>query len=290
MKGINDSIIEAAASIRAADGLLFTAGAGMGVDSGLPDFRGDKGFWKAYPAFEKRGLSFMDLADPRWFVSDPATAWGFYGHRLNLYRQTIPHKGCSILLKWGLSKMERGGYFVKTTNVDGQFEKAGFASQRINACHGSIHRLQCNEFCPAGGAVWSASQVQINVSEDCQAVSGIPLCPYCGAIARPNILMFGDSSFSRSHSQAEAVRLKQWLEPFVLGKRLLTIVEIGAGEEIPTLRLEGERLEQIPGIDLIRINPREFEAASSKTIVLPMKGLEALQSVEDCLLQEGSDF
>ena len=25
--------------------LLITAGAGMGVDSGLPDFRGKKGFW-----------------------------------------------------------------------------------------------------------------------------------------------------------------------------------------------------------------------------------------------------
>jgi hypothetical protein len=33
-----------------ADGLLITAGAGMGVDSGLPDFRGKNGFWRAYPA------------------------------------------------------------------------------------------------------------------------------------------------------------------------------------------------------------------------------------------------
>lgn len=32
-----------------ADGLLVTAGAGMGIDSGLPDFRGDQGFWQAYP-------------------------------------------------------------------------------------------------------------------------------------------------------------------------------------------------------------------------------------------------
>jgi len=32
-----------------ADALLITARAGMGVDSGLPDFRGKEGFWKAYP-------------------------------------------------------------------------------------------------------------------------------------------------------------------------------------------------------------------------------------------------
>ena len=33
------------------DALLVAAGAGMGVDSGLPDFRGDEGFWRAYPPF-----------------------------------------------------------------------------------------------------------------------------------------------------------------------------------------------------------------------------------------------
>jgi NAD-dependent SIR2 family protein deacetylase len=36
--------------LRDADGLLVTAGAGMGVDSGLPDFRGNEGLWRAYPA------------------------------------------------------------------------------------------------------------------------------------------------------------------------------------------------------------------------------------------------
>ena len=38
------------------DGLLITAGAGMGVDSGLPDFRGREGFWQAYPALAQAGL------------------------------------------------------------------------------------------------------------------------------------------------------------------------------------------------------------------------------------------
>ncbi|HQN18542.1 MAG TPA: Sir2 family NAD-dependent protein deacetylase, partial [Syntrophobacteraceae bacterium] len=35
--------------LREADAVLITAGAGMGVDSGLPDFRGNQGFWNAYP-------------------------------------------------------------------------------------------------------------------------------------------------------------------------------------------------------------------------------------------------
>jgi NAD-dependent SIR2 family protein deacetylase len=88
----------AAGAVAAADALLFGAGAGMGVDSGLPDFRGDKGFWRAYPPYEKLGLSFAALASPRWFRSDPELAWGFYGHRLNIYRATLPHDGFGILI------------------------------------------------------------------------------------------------------------------------------------------------------------------------------------------------
>lgn len=35
--------------LSSADSLLITAGAGMGVDSELPDFRGNQGMWQAYP-------------------------------------------------------------------------------------------------------------------------------------------------------------------------------------------------------------------------------------------------
>src|ERR1035438_2630271 len=78
----------AAEAIRAADALLVTAGAGMGVDSGLPDFRGNQGFWKAYPVVARLGLSFADMANPAWFENDPHLAWAFYGHRLNLDRKS----------------------------------------------------------------------------------------------------------------------------------------------------------------------------------------------------------
>ena len=45
----NDALTKAADLVRHVDGLVVTAGAGMGVDSGLPDFRGEGGFWKHYP-------------------------------------------------------------------------------------------------------------------------------------------------------------------------------------------------------------------------------------------------
>src|SRR5947199_3822002 len=90
----------AAREIANADALLIGAGAGMGVDSGLPDFRGNEGFWKAYPPYAHLGLSFVQMANPAWFDTDAAMAWGFYGHRMNLYRATTPHEGVSILRRW----------------------------------------------------------------------------------------------------------------------------------------------------------------------------------------------
>src|SRR4028118_1532836 len=96
-----EAIARAAQVIAQADALLITAGAGMGVDSGLPDFRGNEGFWKAYPPLQRLGISFVEMANPRWFHDDPHLAWGFYGHRLQLYRDTTPHQGFPILLEWG---------------------------------------------------------------------------------------------------------------------------------------------------------------------------------------------
>ena len=79
---------KAAELIEEAEGILVCAGAGMGVDSGLPDFRGNEGFWNAYPPYRSLGLQFTEMANPTWFNSKPEFAWGFYGHRLNLYRET----------------------------------------------------------------------------------------------------------------------------------------------------------------------------------------------------------
>src|SRR5574340_522259 len=67
-----DVVTRAAEALERAQVLVVTAGAGMGVDSGLPDFRGDQGFWKAYPMYERLGLSFVDAANPEHFERDPA--------------------------------------------------------------------------------------------------------------------------------------------------------------------------------------------------------------------------
>ena len=63
MSTLLDTAWRAARLITKADGLIITAGAGMGVDSGLPDFRGPQGFWRTYPALGQ--LSEDHVAAPR---------------------------------------------------------------------------------------------------------------------------------------------------------------------------------------------------------------------------------
>ena len=85
---LSEQFLKAADAVKSAQAMVVTAGAGMGVDSGLPDFRGDQGFWNAYPMYERLGINFVGAANPANFEGDPAFGWGFYGHRTNLYRET----------------------------------------------------------------------------------------------------------------------------------------------------------------------------------------------------------
>lgn len=264
---IESALERAAAAIRSADGLLIAAGAGMGVDSGLPDFRGNEGFWKAYPPFRRRGLSFVDLANPRWFQSHPEQAWGFYGHRLNLYRATQPHTGFEILRRLGETKP--AGYFVFTSNVDGQFQRSGFDPERIVECHGSVHQLQCT--LPCTGDIWSADALAVDVDEtDFCARPPLPLCPQCGNVARPNVLMFGDGTWLEDRTARQWRRYEQW-QADVTRARLVTI-ECGAGTAVPTVRRQSEGQ---PGT-LVRINVREPEVPPGG-IGLPLGAREALE-------------
>jgi len=262
-----------AEAIFQADGLLITAGAGMGVDSGLPDFRGTTGFWQAYPALAKANIDFQDIANPEAFRVTPRRAWGFYGHRLNLYRQTVPHEGFSILRRLG--EKISNGMFVFTSNVDGQFQKANFDSNQVHECHGSIHHLQCLDGCM--GDIWPADDFHPQVDEEnCLLTSDFPRCEHCGGIARPNILMFSDWEWIAHQAYRQEARLKEWLSSV----QRLVVIEIGAGSRIPTARNFGARQKGF----LIRINPTEPELGEATGVNLRMGGLAALQRIESAIL------
>jgi len=254
---MEENIKKAAEAIKNSDALFITAGAGIGVDSGLPDFRGNSGFWKEYPAIAKLGKSFSEMANPVWFDIDPKIAWAFYGHRLNLYREVNPHIGFDILLK--AAKEKKYGYFVFTSNVDGQFQKAGFDSNKIDECHGSIHHLQCSK--PCNHNIWSAKETNIDVDMSIfEANKPFPKCPSCGSVARPNILMFGDWGWLSDRSAMQKSRLSKWVHELETNNVKTAIIEMGAGNAIPTVRMQSQQVFRKLDADLIRINPRDYDA------------------------------
>ncbi|MET8756390.1 Sir2 family NAD-dependent protein deacetylase [Lentzea sp. NPDC004782] len=259
---MDEAYDRAAELIAGADAVLVCAGAGIGVDSGLPDFRGTEGFWRAYPPYERLGLKFEEIADPAHFVDDPALAWGFYGHRLGLYRATVPHEGFAILRSWGAR--------VFTSNVDGQFQKAGFTD--VAEVHGSIHHAQCVE--PCTDEIWECSFDVVVDPDSMRAVGELPSCPSCGGLARPNILMFGDWGWIPHRSQAQLDALNEWRR----AQRNLVVIEIGAGTAVPTVRRQAELASASNG-SLIRINVREPEIRHGRGVSLPVGALEALRTL-----------
>lgn len=281
---IAERVKRAAEVLGGADAVLITAGAGMGVDSGLPDFRGREGFWKAYPLIAKLGKSFVEMANPEWFYTNPKLAWAFYGHRLNLYRRTMPHRGFKQLLEIAQSKP--GGYFVFTSNVDGQFQKAGYAEDRIEECHGSIHHFQC--LGPCGDDIWDAGGIEVTVDEErFEAKEPLPHCIQCEELARPNILMFGDWCWKGVRSQWQGERLAQWLKAIVEKQMRLAVVEVGAGTAVATVRWQSEQVIRRTGGILIRINPRDCLIPSGPHVALPLGAAEGLGAIHAMLQTAG---
>ena len=271
MIAFDDGCKRAADAIGRARALVISAGAGMGVDSGLPDFRGPEGFWRAYPPYRARGLAFEDLANPRWFVDDPGLAWGFYGHRLNLYRKTTPHEGFHVLAR--LTARMSAGAFVFTSNVDGQFQRAGF--ERVCEVHGAIEWLQCTRGATCG--LWAAPPADVDVDgATFRARPPFPACPRCGAMARPNILMFGDAGWDDARTNAQHDALSAWLAPIPPAD--VVVVECGAGTAIPTVRSFGEQRAR-KGAVLVRINVREPQCPDG-AIGIASGAKDALVAVE----------
>ena len=260
----------AAEAISRADALIIGAGAGMSVDSGLPDYRGTTGFWKAYPPF--RGRTYQQIAGPQLIRDDPEQAWGFYGHCLSLYRSTVPHAGFQILKRWAEQLV--GEYFVFTSNIDGHFQREGFAPERIYEVHGSIHFMQCSRGLACGPSIWPADGISVDVDEtEFRAVSPLPKCLNCDAIARPNILLFGDDAWVPMRTVEHEDRYEEWFAKFK--SKNVVAIEFGAGLAVPTVRVECQKRSKT----LIRVNPRDY-LASVDSISIPLNALEAIQGID----------
>jgi len=273
---MSEAYQDAANAVKNADAIVITTGAGMGVDSGLPDFRGDKGFWNAYPLYERLGINFVTAANPANFEGDPAFGWGFYGHRTNLYRETVPHEGYHIIMNWinelGLK------WFAVTSNVDGQFQKAGYNGDSVLEVHGSIHHLQCTS--PCNHSIWDNDET-FDIDFETMRSRQVPACRVCGKPSRPNILMFGDYAWIADRTARQEDRFQGFLGR-LHGKHIV-VIEMGAGTHVPTIRYMSERLGTSMGAKVIRINPREPQIKGRDNISICAGALEALEAIDSLI-------
>ena len=269
-----------ASLIAKADALLITAGAGMSVDSALPDFRSPQGLWRANPPLGQLGLSFEQMAQPQWFAHQPEMAWAWYGHRQARYRETVPHAGYAMLRGW-MQPMSAGG-FVVTSNVDGQFVAAGFPASHIVERHGSIHRHQCTV--PCSDTVWDAAAPDLKIDMAVLRAKGeLPRCPDCGALARPNVMMFNDGAWVDAVRRQQQARYEAWLAR-ARGRRIV-VIECGAGTSSASVRRISERVAERSRTALVRINPAATEA-DEPTFVLRLPALQALALIDEAMPEE----
>jgi NAD-dependent SIR2 family protein deacetylase len=254
---------------------MVTAGSGLALDSGLPDLRAPETFWATYPPYKALGLSLSELSNPKWFQTDPGLVWGFYGHLLDLYRKTTPHPGYALLQRW-CQGPARGG-FVFTSNVDGQFQKAGFDPERLVESQGSLQALQCTRGC--GQAVFALTSMTVTVDpQTFRSRPPWPTCPRCNKIARPNILMNNDGQFDGSSVNVQQKRFNEWL--LSSPPRALVVLECGAATSIPSVRHLGEQIARQFKGTLVRINQTEAEVPPDMSAIsLALAPLEAATAI-----------
>jgi len=164
------SVEQLAGLIRDNQPCVVLTGAGVSTESGIPDFRSPSGIWAKYDP--------MEYATIEAFRRDPVKVWEFYGKRFEALAHAEPNAA-----HHSLAGLEHAGLVeaIVTQNIDGLHQRAG--SRDVVEVHGSIRTSSCL------GCGYSVSLAEVRVMlVDAPA----PACKACGAILKPDVVMFGE--------------------------------------------------------------------------------------------------
>jgi NAD-dependent deacetylase len=145
--------------------VLVLTGAGVSAESGVPTFRDARsGLWARYDP--------QQLATPDAFAADPRKVWAWYRHRRGLVREVEPNSA-----HFAIAAMQERvpRLTLVTQNVDGLHARAG--SRDVLEFHGNLFQNRC-----------FSENVEVAVDDRHE----LPLCPNCGAPARPGVVWFGE--------------------------------------------------------------------------------------------------
>ena len=180
--GAEQQLRTLASRVRAARAVTVMTGSGVSAASGVPTFRGTEGLWRTFRP--------EDLATPAAFARDPALVWEWYSWRRAKVASCQPNAAHEVLARWS----QNGSRPVRviTQNVDDLHLRAG--TRDLVRLHGSLWETRCVDGCAAGMRAWRDDEV---ISAD-----RLPRCPYCGGLARPAVVWFGESLDARDVERA----------------------------------------------------------------------------------------
>lgn len=241
---------EARRAIASAEAVLIGAGAGFSAAAGL--VYDGKEFCERFADFIER-FGITDLYTSSFYpYPSEEVRWAYWAKHVHMIRYAPPAMPLYLALLEGVRRKE---YFVITTNVDGQFRKAGFAPERIFEVQGDYGQMQCRKPChdklyDNGQAV---SAILPAVS-DCSIPSRlVPVCPVCGGPM--DIHVRADAGFIQDEAwYAMAGRYEAFVARHASGR--IVLLELGVGFNTPTIiRYPFEQMTyHNPQATLIRLN------------------------------------
>lgn len=225
---------------RAKYAVAFT-GAGISKESGIPTFRGKDGLWNKYDP--------QELATPEALLRNPKMVWEWYAWRMGIIQKAEPNPAHIALAKFeedGLLKV------VITQNVDGLHQRAG--SRRVLELHGNIWRARC-----------TSCEFEKRLSRPPSKLP--PICPECGSILRPGVVLFGEPLPEDVWTRAVIEAMKSDFM-FIIG----TSCAVMPAAMIPQIAKQR-------GATLVEINPDESLISSIVDISVKRKAGEFFQEL-----------
>ncbi|MFL0805555.1 MAG: NAD-dependent protein deacylase [Agarilytica sp.] len=151
--------------------IVVLTGAGVSVASGLKTYRGKNG------SETNTNIQYSGHADR--LQDDPAGLWGFYGPLREKISSAAPNAAHAHLAEIEQSLAPNQGFCLITQNVDGLHQAAG--SKNVIEIHGNLNRSRCSD-----------PRCETESFTDNSYQKELPLCAKCGAIFRPDIVLFGE--------------------------------------------------------------------------------------------------
>ena len=215
--------------IQNADAIIIGAGAGLSTAAGFT-YSGER-FERFFSDFEAK-YGFHDMYSGGFYPFEtPEEMWAYWSRFIYCNRYMDIDNGTYKRL---FELVKDKDYFVITTNVDHQFQKAGFDKTRLFYTQGDYGLFQCSEPCHAQ-TYDNETQVKdmIEFQEDMKIPTElIPKCPKCGKPMTMNLR--SDDKFVEDegwHRAAE--RYEDFLQAHE-GQHIL-FLELGVGYNTPVI-------------------------------------------------------